>query len=85
MPCGGMRPGLAALWALGSEQVQKDGLDSQEVKNWAKCPECGWQITGEFSWCPKCGTRLSPYQCDYCRGIVPKDQQECPRCGAPVA
>ena len=81
MSCGRMGTGLAGLWAIGGKLTQKDMPDTSEE---AHCQECGWGITGGFSWCPQCGARLKPYRCEYCRGMTPRDAQECPHCGAPV-
>jgi len=85
MPCGGgFRPGLANLLAIGGQSNTEDELLPNHDDFRTRCPDCGWKITDEFSWCPQCGNRLKPYQCDYCKGTLPKDAVDCPRCGAPV-
>lgn len=85
MPCGGMGNGLANLWAVAGKQVKEHDTVSEETSTeQTRCPDCGWHITGDFSWCPQCGARLQPYQCEYCEGTVPKNLSECPRCGAPL-
>ncbi len=85
MPCGGMRHGLADLWAVAGKQVSDTDPTLEETSTeQTRCPDCGWYITGDFSWCPQCGARLKPYHCEYCQGTVPKNFSECPRCGAPL-
>lgn len=85
MPCGRMGSGLASLWAIAGERKQNfiDSAESDKVL--VHCPECHWQITGNFASCPKCGTRLKPFRCEYCDSIFPRDLSECPHCGAPAA
>lgn len=85
MPCGRMGFGLAGLWTLAGEQKQKITNSAQDDRALVHCPECNWEITGNFSWCPKCGTRLKPFQCAYCDSIYPRNLPECPHCGAPVS
>lgn len=85
MACGGMGSGLAKLWALAGEQDLKVSDTQDENKKFVKCPECNWEITGSFTWCPKCGTRLKPFQCAYCNSIYSRELSECPLCGAPAA
>lgn len=85
MPCGRMGSGLASLWTLAGEQEQKITNPGDSDKTFVHCPECNWQITGNFTWCPKCGTRLKPIQCEYCKSSYSKDLSECPHCGAPAA
>lgn len=83
MPCGGMRSGLAGLWAVGGKFVEKDESSTPHISEMTRCPDCGWQITEEFTWCPQCGSRLKPYKCEYCRGLIIMPAEACPRCGAP--
>lgn len=84
MPCGGSRSGLAGLWAIGGKLVQGEESAPNRISGQTRCPDCGWRIAGDFDWCPQCGLRLKPYQCDYCQGTILQDIQECPRCGAPA-
>lgn len=84
MVCGKSGMGLAALLAIGGKAVGFDPATSQIPDLLTKCPECGWEVALDFSWCPKCGFRLSPYQCEYCRSMVPKALDECAHCGAPI-
>ena len=86
MPCGGgFRSGLASLWAIAGQSNSEDDTFPHQDDVQTRCPDCGWKITEAFLWCPQCGNRLRPYQCDYCKGHIPKDAVDCPRCGAPVA
>ena len=81
---------LANLWAVGGKQVPStDGEgeqgDPRYRPDWEVCcTECGWQLTGKFSTCPKCGADLRLKPCPYCRGTVPARADECPRCTAPL-
>ena len=85
MPCGRMGFGLANLWALAGENVQQKPDSEAADKVFTHCPECNWKITGDFSWCPKCGRRLRPFQCEYCKNYFSREKSECPHCGAPPA
>ena len=70
---------LAGLWAVGgAQQVAKPS--SMMVK----CPSCGWQLTGKFSRCPRCGADLHLQQCPYCGGEIFSSSTQCPRCTAPI-
>jgi len=84
MPCGKMGSGLASLWAIAGERKQNFPNSTNNDNGLVNCPECNWEITGSFSWCPKCGTRLKPFHCGYCDSIFSKDLSECPHCGAPA-
>lgn len=69
---------LAGLWAVGGAQrVEKP---SSVVD---KCPSCGWQLTGRFSRCPRCGADLRLRTCHYCGGEIFASSDQCPRCTAP--
>lgn len=80
----GYQGGLAGLWAVGGQQVS--GENDQERRGYYQfCPGCGWQLTGKFSTCPKCGADLRTGVCSYCGGVIPVDFEVCPRCTAPLA
>ncbi|MFU8826852.1 MAG: double zinc ribbon domain-containing protein [Brevefilum sp.] len=69
---------LANLWAVGGAQVSCEG------GGYRYCPECGWQLTGKFSTCPRCRADLRMVSCPYCGGRVPAQAELCPRCTAPL-
>jgi hypothetical protein len=48
------------------------------------CPGCGHAVPSNWSYCPSCGTRVSPV-CPQCgRGISP-EHAHCPHCGRSLA
>jgi predicted amidophosphoribosyltransferase len=79
----GHQCGLAGLWAVGGQQVP-EGNDQERQGYYHFCPGCGWQLTGKFSTCPKCGADLRTKACPYCGGTIPVDHEVCPRCNAPL-
>jgi len=83
MPCFGMGSDLIKLGSLILPEAVPALSGRQETRVRVNCPECGWEITSDFTWCPQCGVRTKPYQCAYCRGWVPVGMEVCPRCGAP--
>lgn len=82
MHCGGGRA-YKGLLNLLKEEEKDENRHSPEGSS-SVCPECGYKISGRFDWCPQCGSRLMPYACEYCQGIIPRDAINCPRCGAPA-
>jgi hypothetical protein len=70
---------LAGLWAVGGAQRSAKPLGVTDV-----CPSCGWQLTGKFSRCPRCGADLHLQQCPYCGGEIFACHTQCPRCSAPL-
>jgi len=70
---------LANLWAVGGKQHPASVVGLTDV-----CPSCGWQLTGKFSCCPRCGADLRLRQCPYCGGEVFSSHTQCPRCTAPL-
>lgn len=85
MPCGRMSSGLASLLVMAGEQKQRTFDSGDPMRGIVNCPQCNWEITGSFSWCPKCGTRLKPFQCAYCNSFYSRELSECPHCGATAA
>jgi RNA polymerase subunit RPABC4/transcription elongation factor Spt4 len=79
----GHQGGLAGLWAVGGRQVSGEN-DQARHGYYQFCPGCGWQMTGKFSTCPKCGADLRTKACPYCGGAIPVDSEVCPRCTAPL-
>ena len=73
---------LADLWAVGGQQNAPEGMKGWHYRY---CPECGWQLTGKFSRCPRCGANLRLFVCPYCGGEVPARLEHCPRCSAPLS
>jgi predicted amidophosphoribosyltransferase len=71
---------LADLWAVGGQQNPPDANNQWRFRF---CPECGWQLTGKFSHCPRCGADLRLSVCPYCGGDIPSRLEQCPRCSAP--
>jgi RNA polymerase subunit RPABC4/transcription elongation factor Spt4 len=45
------------------------------------CPHCGHSLQSGFSFCPKCGQKLS-LSCQQCQRMVGSDDVFCPYCGA---
>ena len=82
MHCGGGRAYKGLLTLLKDEGVETSRPFQNEYA--LACPECGHEINGMFNWCPRCGSRMVPYQCEYCQGIIPRDARTCPGCGAPA-
>jgi predicted RNA-binding Zn-ribbon protein involved in translation (DUF1610 family) len=91
MHCGGRRSGLLTALLVGS-QLARDRSDSEphpasqaaSQADPVQCPTCGWRIDKDYAWCPQCGARLQPFQCEYCRSMVPAEAENCTHCGAPV-
>jgi RNA polymerase subunit RPABC4/transcription elongation factor Spt4 len=84
MPCGNFGSGLAGLWAVGGRMVKRDESDAPTANQQTRCPDCSFGLSEKFSWCPRCGSRLKSFTCDYCQGTVPDNEEECPHCGAPI-
>ena len=80
MPCGGRFNVLGDVLETLRQPRERDNGTGAHIQ----CPECGWALNKHFTWCPSCGFRLVPTQCEYCNGLVPRDAQNCPGCGAPV-
>jgi predicted amidophosphoribosyltransferase len=79
----GQQGDLAGLWAVGGQQVSMG--NAQEGGGYYQfCPGCGWQLTGKFSTCPKCGADMRLKVCPYCGGAIPVCAEVCPRCTAPL-
>ena len=70
---------LAGLWAVGGKQVAPGGAEGGQ-RVYRYCPDCGWQMTGRFTTCPRCGADLKTKVCPYCGGVIPVSANECPRC-----
>lgn len=85
MPCGFGRNPKDVKGIVETLFIAKDIKVPFQQNDHVVCPECGWRIYDDFRWCPNCSTRLKPVQCEYCGGIIPRDLQDCQRCGAPVA
>jgi len=74
---------LANLWAVGGKQSEIIHVERERFF-YRFCPQCGWQLTGKFSTCPRCGADMSLKRCSYCEGEVPANEENCPRCSAPL-
>ncbi len=48
------------------------------------CPQCGFECSPEFAFCPKCATSLR-VTCPQCGNESPLDFAFCPRCATPLA
>jgi len=83
MPCGGRFNLLEGVRVILQDSLEID-KDTAAKMDQSHCPDCGLAISKNFTWCPGCGYRLFPYQCDYCGGQVPRNADLCPRCGAPA-
>jgi len=74
---------LANLWAVGGNQA--DLIKAEGHRFYYKfCFQCGWQMTGKFSSCPRCVADLRIRDCPYCGGEIPANVDICPRCSAPL-
>lgn len=85
MQCGRRNPGLLTALLVGTQLASVAPVDEakpQVIE--VQCPECGYPLDRDFDWCPNCGARSKPYQCAYCRGIVPINAESCVHCGAPL-
>ena len=74
---------LANLWAAGGQQIRSPG-ENADAGSDTDCPECGWQLTGKFSACPRCGADLRCVNCAYCGGKVLARHGLCPHGTAPL-
>jgi predicted amidophosphoribosyltransferase len=74
---------LANLWAVGGKQSEIIHAERERFF-YRFCPQCGWQLTGKFSTCPRCSADLRIKVCPYCRGEIPANKGVCPRCSAPL-
>lgn len=81
--CEDSQGSLANLWAVGGEQY-KDNAVAGFRSFYKFCPKCGWQLTGKFSTCPRCGADLNTMDCPFCGGDIPTNAKNCPRCCAPL-
>ena len=48
------------------------------------CPKCGRAVPADFSFCPHCGSPMSP-RCPACGKEVEEDWKACPHCGKKLA
>jgi RNA polymerase subunit RPABC4/transcription elongation factor Spt4 len=85
MPCLGLGLDLLNLAQIKAPDAVQRSSEREGTGAQVRCPECAWEITQEFTWCPQCGLRMKPYQCVYCRSWVPVGLDACPHCGAPEA
>lgn len=86
MRCGGRNTGLLAALLVGSQLTRiPPVVVQQSPKAEVHCAKCGYDLQGDYFWCPNCGARTKPYQCAYCQGLVPLDAETCTHCGAPIA
>jgi RNA polymerase subunit RPABC4/transcription elongation factor Spt4 len=83
MHCGRERGAFLGILRTLREEHKEAPKQSQPRMS-LSCPECGHDIIGAYNWCPRCGSRIVPFHCDYCQGIIPRDAVTCPRCGAPA-
>ena len=74
---------LANLWAMGGVQ-DNDKHSGGHSFCYDFCPDCGWQLTGKFSTCPRCGADLGFTTCPYCGGEIHRKSKHCPHCTAPL-
>jgi len=82
MPCGGRFNLLGSIMEQFPISGQEDKT-GRVYEGQTQCPKCELAVDDRFTWCPKCGARLVPFQCEYCRVTVPSGAQTCPSCGAP--
>ena len=48
------------------------------------CPHCGFDVSEDFQFCPKCGKQLIR-GCPKCSYVCPPEFLFCPRCGTKVS
>ncbi len=48
------------------------------------CPDCGFNVSEDFQFCPKCGKQLSR-GCPKCSYVCPPEFLFCPKCGTNVS
>ena len=47
------------------------------------CQGCGRQVASSHTFCPNCGTRLTPAACRYCGQMLKTGEAMCAHCGGP--